>query len=115
MNDNSVALMVKQSNSSSVYDIFVASNHDSRVFNITSNGDVNIIGNYKKNNRDIIEDTSNYVLTNSNILISQINYNDINASNYITNTSNFLNQYINSKTPWRVINNNKISYHSNIL
>ena len=115
LNDSSVALIVKQGNSGSVYDIFVASNHDSRVFNITSNGDVNIIGNYKKNNRDIIEDTSNYILTNSNILISQINYNDINTSNYITNTSNFLNQYINSKTPWRVINNNKISYHSNIL
>jgi hypothetical protein len=33
-------------------------------------GNINISGNYKKNNRDIVGDTSNYVLTTSNILVS---------------------------------------------
>ena len=33
-------------------------------------GDINISGSYKKNNRDIVGDTSNYVLTTSNILVS---------------------------------------------
>jgi hypothetical protein len=93
MNDASPAIMVKQSNPSTTFDIFVASNYNTNVFNITNNGDVNIIGNYKRNNRDVLQDTSNYVLE----------------------TSNYLNQYINSKTPWRVINDSKISYHSNII
>ena len=35
-------------------------------------GDVNISGNYRKNNRDIISDTSNYVLSTSNILSTNI-------------------------------------------
>ena len=111
INDTSVALMVKQSNSSTTYDIFVASNHNTNVFNITNNGDVNIIGNYKKNNRDVLEDTSNYITSTSNILVGSIN----DTSNYVVETSNFLNKYINSRTPWRVINDNKISYHSNII
>ena len=32
-------------------------------------GDANITGVYKKNNRDVINDTSNYVLSSSNIVI----------------------------------------------
>jgi hypothetical protein len=36
------------------------------------NGDVNITGNYKKNNRDTINDTSNYVFATSNILVPRI-------------------------------------------
>ena len=35
-------------------------------------GDVNISGNYRKNNRDIISDTSNYVLSTSNILSTNL-------------------------------------------
>jgi len=35
-------------------------------------GNINIYGNYKINNRDIINDTSNYVLTTSNLLIPRI-------------------------------------------
>jgi len=35
-------------------------------------GNINISGNYKINNRDIINDTSNYVLTTSNLLIPRI-------------------------------------------
>ena len=57
--NNSPAIMVQQKNTS--YDIFVASNLNSNVFNITNNGDVNIRGIYKRNNRDVIQDTSNYV------------------------------------------------------
>jgi hypothetical protein len=111
INDTSVALMVQQQNSTTPYDIFVASNHNTKVFNLANDGTVNIIGNYKRNNRDVIEDTSNYVTVTSNIFVSSIN----DTSNYIVETSNFLNQYINSRTPWKVINNNKISYHSNVI
>ena len=35
-------------------------------------GDVNITGVYKKGNRDLISDTSNYVATTSNILVSRV-------------------------------------------
>jgi hypothetical protein len=36
-------------------------------------GEVNITGIYKKGNRDILVDTSNYILATSNILVSRIN------------------------------------------
>jgi hypothetical protein len=71
INNNLVALMVQQNNSSS-NDIFIASNQSSKVFNITKNGDVNIIGTYKINNRDITQDTSNYITSASNILVPRI-------------------------------------------
>jgi hypothetical protein len=71
INNNLVALMVQQNNSSS-NDIFIASNQSSKVFNITKNGDVNIIGSYKINNRDITQDTSNYIISASNILVPRI-------------------------------------------
>ena len=38
--------------------------------NINVYGNVNITGNYNKNSRDVINDTSNYVLASSNILIN---------------------------------------------
>ena len=47
-------------------------------------GDVNITGIYKKNNRDIIQDTSNYVETTSNIFVGKIS----DTSNYLETTSN---------------------------
>jgi len=49
-------------------------------------GDVNITGIYKINNRNIIQDTSNYVESTCNILIGLIN----DTSNYIGITSNIL-------------------------
>jgi hypothetical protein len=63
-NENSVALMVQQRSSDSY--IFVASNISTNVLTLSNDGDVNIIGigNYKKNNRDVILDTSNYVFIN---------------------------------------------------
>ena len=62
-------------------------------------GDTNITGVYKKNNRDVINDTSNYVLSTSNILVPRILTEVGNGSNYISrltpqvnisdNTSNY--------------------------
>ena len=49
-------------------------------------GDVNITGIYKINNRNIIQDTSNYVESTCNILIGLIN----DTSNYVGITSNIL-------------------------
>ena len=47
-------------------------------------------------------------------MITQINFNDRNTSNYVAVTSNILNQYINSKSPWQVIDNNNIRYQCNV-
>jgi len=71
------------------------------VFNIANNGDVNISGKYKINNRDIDANISNYVLSTSNTLVDRTrtevvfgsNYSvrlDSNASNYVLSTSNTL-------------------------
>jgi hypothetical protein len=100
--------MVQQSNSGT-NDIFVASNQSARVFAIANNGDVNIIGNgnYKKNNRDVLQDTSNYVLSTSNILVTKANLNDRNSSNYVSSTSNILVDMIknNKSSQWTTSNN----------
>jgi len=48
------------------------------------NGDINITGIYKKNNRDVINDTSNYVLSTSNILVNRILTEERYTSNYIS-------------------------------
>jgi hypothetical protein len=73
-------------------DIFIASNINTTVFKIANNGDVliNGEGNYKKNNRDVILDTSNYVLSTSNNLINKANENDSNVRTYVLTTSNNL-------------------------
>jgi hypothetical protein len=71
-NNTAIALMIQQKDSNNA--ILVASNLTANVFTIANNGDVNIVGNYKKNNRNVIEDTSNYVLSTSNYLI---NYNNL--------------------------------------
>jgi hypothetical protein len=78
-------------------------------------GDVNISGVYKKNNRDVINDTSNYVLSTSNILAPRIltevgfgsNYTSRlntalntsvdNTSNYVLTTSNILVNRVSSQ------------------
>ena len=89
-NNTTTALMVQQNSVNS--DIFVASNMSSAVFRIANNGDVIINGDcvYKRNNRDVILDASNYILTTSNNLINKVKENDNNASNYILTTSNNL-------------------------
>jgi hypothetical protein len=78
-------------------------------------GDVNISGVYKRNNRDVINDTSNYVLSTSNILVPRIltevgfgsNYTSRlntalntrvdNTSNYVLATSNVLVNRVSSQ------------------
>jgi hypothetical protein len=80
--------------------------------NMTFNGDINIIGNYKKNNRDVIYDTSNYVTSTSNILVNKANLNDTNSSNYIVYTSNILVTRANLND---TNSSNYIAYTSNIL
>jgi hypothetical protein len=67
-------------------------------------GDVNIIGNYKRNNRDIILDTSNYVLLTSNILTNYYNSNKPIGGNGI-NISETLPPVISS-TQWTMSGNN---------
>ena len=91
-------------------------------------GNVNITGIYKKNNRNVVSDTSNYVLTTSNILVNSIvnevifgsNYTSrINAelitkvnntSNYVLSTSNLLANRISSQ--WISVNSG--IYYTNI-
>ena len=111
---NSPAIMVQQKKSS--YDILVASNLNSKVFNIANNGDVNISGIYKKDNRDVIDDTSNYVLSTSNILVTTTHLNDINSSNYVASTSNILVDAIknNKSSQWTTSNNNIYYNTSNV-
>ena len=78
-------------------------------------GDINISGNYKLNNRDVINDTSNYMLTTSNTLVpriitevghgsnyvsriaTQINTRIDDTSNYVARTSTFLANNVSSQ------------------
>ena len=50
-------------------------------------GDINISGNYRKNNIDFISDTSNYVLSTSNILSTNI---ENSISQWISNNNNMI-------------------------
>jgi galactitol-specific phosphotransferase system IIB component len=109
-NNTTTAFMVKQN--SADRDIFVASNMTTAVFRIANNGDVLITGEgiegvYKRNNRDVIWDTSNYILTTSNNLINKVKYNDYNSSNYVLSTSNILSErlYILDQLTSNIVNN----------
>ena len=94
--------------------IFEAKNKDDlNVLTLSYNGDVNIDGNYKQKNRDVVVDTSNYVQTTSNILVANLDLYDINVSNYILSTSNYFDNLINSRSPWNITNSN-IYYNSNV-
>ena len=57
-------------------------------------GDVNTSGIYRKNNRDVISDTSNYVLTTSNLFVSRIIAEIGNGSNYVSRIATELNTRI---------------------
>ena len=107
------AIIIRQNTPYHPY-ILVAKNKDgSDVLTLSYNGDVNINGNYKSNNIDVIVDTSNYVLSTSNILIQQLDLRDINISNYILAASNYFGDLIVSKSPWIVTNSN-IYYTNNV-
>ena len=71
-------------------------------------GDINISGNYKINNIDVINSTSNYIGTTSNILVSRISTDIINTSNYVSRINTSLNTRINDTS-------NYIQTTSNIL
>jgi hypothetical protein len=136
-NDNSSTAIVIQQNTAD-RDIFIASNMNTGVFRIANNGDVHITGEgvYKKNNRDVIWDTSNYVSAIeeslidkiNNASVTQINYititssnlgdglsqaneaisiNDINTSNYVQTTSNLIQQRINEITTDKIVEGEK--------
>jgi hypothetical protein len=57
-------------------------------------GDINISGNYKLNNRDVINDTSNYILTTSNLLVPRIITEVGHGSNYVSRINTQLNTRI---------------------
>ena len=109
-NNNSMALVIQQRDI--INDIIRASNRDSNVFTIGNNGDVRIAGTYIKNNRDVLIDTSNYVVATSNIITRRLvdtasnigvtmRINDTNNSNYVLSTSAQLTFAINNtKTAW---------------
>jgi hypothetical protein len=54
-------------------------------------GDPNITGVYTKNNRDVINDTSNYVLSSSNLVVQRILREVGNGSNYVDRLNTALN------------------------
>ena len=56
-------------------------------------GNVNITGIYKKNNRNVVSDTSNYVLTTSNLLVNRI----VNEVRFGSNYTNRINTELNTK------------------
>ena len=58
-------------------------------------GDVNISGNYRINNVDIINSSSNYVLSTSNLLVSRISTGIRDTSNYVSTINTGLNTRIN--------------------
>ena len=59
-------------------------------------GDTNITGVYKKNNRDVINDTSNYILSTSNILVPRILTEVGNGSNYVSRLTTELNTRVDN-------------------
>ena len=69
-------------------------------------GDVNITGNYRINNVDVISSTSNYVLSTSNLLVSRIQNEVNNASNYVGSVNTALNTRINNTSNYIVTTNN---------
>lgn len=109
-NNTSRALVIKQNDL--LNDIIRASNRDNVVYTVGNNGDVRIAGNYIRNNRDVLLDTSNYVLETSNVIARRIDsniailnntlrLNDMNNSNYILASSNNLAFSINNiKSAW---------------
>ena len=65
-------------------------------------GDVNITGVYKKNNRDVINDTSNYVAATSNILVSRILTEVGHGSNYTSRLNVTLNTRVDDTSNYLV-------------
>ena len=97
VNENTATVALKIQQKDIYTDIFNASNSNAIVFNIANNGDVNISGKYKINNRDIDDNASNYVLSSSNLLANRIGNEVSFGSNNVLTTSNSLVDRINSE------------------
>ena len=69
-------------------------------------GDVNISGVYKRNNRDVINDTSNYVLSTSNILVPRILTEVGFGSNYISRLNTALNTSVDNTSNYVLATSN---------
>ena len=72
-------------------------------------GDANITGVYKKNNRDVINDTSNYMLSTSNILVPRILTEVGNGSNYVSRLTTTLNTRVDNTSNYVLSTNNILS------
>jgi hypothetical protein len=72
-------------------------------------GDTNITGVYKKNNRDVINDTSNYVLSTSNILVPRILTEVGNGSNYVSRLNTALNTRVDNTSNYVLSINNQLA------
>jgi hypothetical protein len=72
-------------------------------------GDANITGVYKKNNRDVINDTSNYMLSTSNILVPRILTEVGNGSNYVSRLTTALNTRVDNTSNYVLSTNNLLS------
>ena len=72
-------------------------------------GDANITGVYKKNNRDVINDTSNYVLSASNILVPRILTEVGNGSNYISRLNTALNTRVDNTSNYVLSTSNNLA------
>jgi hypothetical protein len=83
-------------------------------------GEVNITGTYKNSNRDILADTSNYILATSNILVSRINAGGGGSGGAITSGGNLtLTNNATSNTILSIANSNVVygtsNYTSNVV
>jgi len=122
MDINTIAMMVEQKDINS--DIFNAKNSTGVVFSIKNGGDVDIKGDYKREGRSVISDTSNYVLSTCNITYNKINdhvstinstmqRNDSNCSNYVLSTSNILATSLDfHKSKWTITSSNIYSMNN---
>ena len=70
------------------------------------NGDANITGVYKKNNRDVINDTSNYVLSTSNIIVPRILTEVGNGSNYVSRLTTDVNTRVDNTSNYVLATSN---------
>jgi hypothetical protein len=82
-------------------------------------GGINISGSYNRNNRDVINDTSNYILNTSNILVSRINAGG-GSGGAITSGGNLtLTNNATSNTVLSIANSNVVygtsNYTSNVI
>jgi hypothetical protein len=76
-------------------------------------GDTNITGALKKNNRDVINDTSNYVLSTSNFLVSRVLTEVGNGSNYVSRLISALNTRVDNTSNY-ILSNNVGSQWTNV-